>query len=406
MRISPLAQYLRPLLVATVFMLGACQGAEPGALETDRAAVEATMESARSPATEAKHSLPAQFDWMSLGKVTPAKDQDRHNACKSCWTFAAVGAIESKLLMMNEPAYDLSELQPMSCYSATIGNESHCNGATMVALHFWDNVGPKEEACTGGVHSSTTCEDLDRCPSLPFRTAGYYEVNAKLVDAIKTSLFDDGPSYFHFDVMSDFDTYWDTGKREQVYVQQSGSGAGGHAVLIVGWDDAKVGPNGAKGAWHCKNSWGATTGPNGDGTFWIAYSKHAQDLHFQMANVKLVKLCGTDADCDNLDFCDGQEQCVAGQCQGRSAWNATCQQATPVALNEPLDDFGTLGEKWFVVSREIRGWWISREVESRTIHVNGVVVRAGQMPLPAAVDGKYYFEFGPGSSTYGKFGIY
>lgn len=47
-------------------------------------------------------------------------------------------------------------------------------------------------------------------------------------------------------------------------------------VLLIGWDDAKQ-------AFLFKNSYGATSGPNGDGTFWMSYEDISR-LQFQMAN--------------------------------------------------------------------------------------------------------------------------
>ena len=79
--------------------------------------------------------------------------------------------------------------------------------------------------------------------------------------------------------------------------------------LLIGWDDAK-------GAFLCKNSWGGG-GPNGDGTFWISYADHANDLGFGMINFDVAALstCTSDAECDDGVYCNGAEACVAGACQ-------------------------------------------------------------------------------------------
>ena len=87
-----------------------------------------------------------------------------------------------------------------------------------------------------------------------------------------------GPSYFRYDVYDDFGRYWRTGNTGDVYRNVSNNKRGGHAVLIIGWSDSK-------GAYLCKNSWGETAGPNNDGTFWIAYDGHTNNLGMQMFNI-------------------------------------------------------------------------------------------------------------------------
>ena len=60
-------------------------------------------------------ALPTALDWRTKGKVTPVKNQ---GGCGSCWAFAGIAAIESRLLIeekldvntLAEP-FDLSEQQ-------------------------------------------------------------------------------------------------------------------------------------------------------------------------------------------------------------------------------------------------------------------------------------------------------
>ncbi len=206
--------------------------------------------------------------------VTPAKDQQD---CGSCWAFASVGAFESKLLIASQPTYDLSEEQQIACNT----EQSGCLGGSMDALQYWYSVGPMLESCTGyPSHTGVTgaCANVSGCSTLDYRTLGYYTVDMSDADEIKTSLTTDGPTYFRYDYYTDFQTFWDSGSSGDVYTQSQGTHNGGHAVLIIGWSDTKQ-------AWLLKNSWGANAGPNGDGTFWMAYSGHANDLAFGMANV-------------------------------------------------------------------------------------------------------------------------
>lgn len=56
--------------------------------------------------------LPKTMSWKDLGKVTPAKDQ---NKCGACWVFVATGATESYLAIQNGTLYDLSEEYLLEC---------------------------------------------------------------------------------------------------------------------------------------------------------------------------------------------------------------------------------------------------------------------------------------------------
>ncbi|MFP5213126.1 MAG: C1 family peptidase [Acidobacteriota bacterium] len=226
--------------------------------------------------------LPSAFSWADSGMVSSPKDQ---GYCGGCWAFAAVGAIESKILMMGGPLLDLSEQQQISCNTSMYG----CNGGTMSSLAYWNDKGPLDESCTGYPSyggSSYACSNLSGCGAEPYHTTGYYTVNMSNIGDVKTSLYNDGPTYFRFDVYQDFYNYWNYGSPGQVYTGSSGSIQGGHAVLLIGWDDAK-------GAWLLKNSWGESGGPNGNGTFWMAYSGHSGSLNFGMANVQVFSTAPT-----------------------------------------------------------------------------------------------------------------
>lgn len=278
-------------------------------------------------------ALPADFNWADYGVVTPPKDQKN---CGGCWSFASAGTFESKLLMKNYGEYDLSEQQQISCNTDMSG----CSGGSMSALKFWQNIGPMQEACTGYPSSGGAvpdCSEFSCCRTLGWNTTGYYTVKMT-VKNIKTSLYKDGPTYFRFDVYSDFNDFWNTAGSGQAYTQSYGSFEGGHAILLIGWSDSK-------GAWLLKNSWGAG-GPNGNGTFWMSYAGHANDLRFGMANVKIKQ--------QNILN-------IAGDYTGTEVGNIHCVD-NGVTTDTPIDNSGTLT----MYQKNAKIWWYAGSDFPRT----------------------------------------
>lgn len=219
----------------------------------------------------------SEFDARTRGWVTPSKNQ---GSCGSCWAYAAVGTIESRILKDGGPDVILSEQQQISCNA---NMEGCCGGSGSSLLFYYTNKpftlgsAPYAESGTRCPTKRTKhCKELQGAP-VNYLAAGYYTVQ-QTVDAMKTSLTLHGPSYFRYDVWDDFYTFWSNSAADGVYEQSSGANLGGHAVLLIGWSDVK-------GAWLLKNSWGPKSGPNQDGTFWMAYSGHKNDLGFQMFNI-------------------------------------------------------------------------------------------------------------------------
>ena len=134
-----------------------------------------------------------------------------------------------------------------------------------------------------------------------------------------------------------------------------------------------------------------STSTGGWGTWWASVSPDDS-------------LCSSSSDCEDGVFCNGAETCSAGQCISGVSWGNQCSNATPLVRYQYSGAFGT-GERWFVVSDTIAGWQ-ANGVYDRIIRVNGVVVRPGEMPLPAPINGKRYFQVTAGSFPYGSMSIW
>jgi hypothetical protein len=204
--------------------------------------------------------LAAGMDWRNHGGnfVTPIRDQ---GSCGSCWAFATAAALESTTLIANQtPGIDLNlaEQVLVSC-----GNSGSCNGGYIsTASDFFKNTGLPVETCYPYTATNGSCSSA--CPSWQssaYRISSwqYVATSSPTVEAIKNALYNYGPLVTTMAVYQDFFSYH-TG----IYSFVSGSLAGYHAVLIVGYDDPGQ-------YFIVKNSWGTWWGEAG--YFRIAYSE-------------------------------------------------------------------------------------------------------------------------------------
>ena len=57
-------------------------------------------------------SLPQDYDWVSMGAVTPIKNQEK---CGSCWSFSTTGSVEGVNYVSTGKLISLSEQQLIDC---------------------------------------------------------------------------------------------------------------------------------------------------------------------------------------------------------------------------------------------------------------------------------------------------
>jgi hypothetical protein len=108
------------------------------------------------------------------------------------------------------------------------------------------------------------------------------------------------------------------------------------------------------------------------------------------------------------DHCGGcSDPCPTGElCEGGSC--------TPVVVAEPCTpnyvvpdssgvttpNFGTTGPYCVKVNMSCVGGWGCNNTSGRTLMVNDQTTACGAMPLPAKVNGAWYFEFSAGNFNY------
>lgn len=224
-----------------------------------------------APATSLKTpSFDPEVDWTNRkGKsyVTPSKKQ---GSCGSCVSFATVGVLEAMVMIEKGLMLDLSEADQHFCSS---------HGTTCAG---WNDLDAFDQIKKRGV-----CDDA----AFPYATAfpnndiNYYYKNAtpyptckKVKDRelraikitnihnlgldqanVKYHLSNVGPVAASMCIYSDFFGY-----SKGVYHHVTGSYAGHHCIMIVGYSEEEQ-------CWICKNSWGDKWGMSG--FFKLAYGE-------------------------------------------------------------------------------------------------------------------------------------
>jgi C1A family cysteine protease len=207
-------------------------------------------------------ALPLHFDWRDAGVVSPVKDQGN---CGSCWAFSTVAALESIAMMQSgitNPPPDYSEQFLVSYNMLNQG----CDGGYMnVVSNFLKRVGVPSEDCLPYREE----DKISPFPCSDWKSEVTHLVTWSWVDpdveSLKAAVYEN-PITTTYLVYKDF-YYYESGVYEHVW----GKKEGGHAVLIVGWDNTEE-------CFIVKNSWGGDWGENG--YFKIAYSQVSNEVEF------------------------------------------------------------------------------------------------------------------------------
>ena len=211
------------------------------------------------------------WDWNAHGKVSPVK----HQTCGNCWAFAATAAYESSQLMRNNSMTDESEQYVNDCATADGGSDAgSCGGGLAVnAFQHMVRVGDAREADYPYTGTDKMCPAV--AANMKSIAWGFVDpsVDFPTRQQIKQALCTYGPLATRMRVVSDaIFSYTGGTPPHDVYNEHvnSDSDGGGHAVVIVGWDDNRQ-------AWLIKNSWDTDWGEGGFG--WIGYDSNRIGRH-------------------------------------------------------------------------------------------------------------------------------
>ncbi|HNW45429.1 MAG TPA: C1 family peptidase [Elusimicrobiales bacterium] len=209
---------------------------------------------APDPATR---TLPRTLDWRDFGGknfVTAPKSQAK---CGSCWAFAMTGALEAYVLRTkNIPGtdLDLSEQVLLSCSGA-----GTCKGGKLYPEFIKDKGLPAETAYPYAAQNGACSAAAAGWQAGAYKIADWGIIWGGSGDRLKRALAAYGPLTTSMLVFEDFKHY-----KSGVYSHVSGKYLGGHAVLLVGYNDDKQ-------YFIVKNSWGTKWGE--EGFFRISYSQ-------------------------------------------------------------------------------------------------------------------------------------
>ena len=209
------------------------------------------------PSAEMPSPTNPQFSWRE--KITPVRNQQ---FCGSCWAFAVAGSFEGSESLLNGETMDVAEQQLVNCVPAhpqTAGD--NCKGhLPYLAVEWLTGSGFAVEKDVPYTARMSACNAGFGKHELRAASWGFVDENdPRRVpdnDLLKRALVTHGPVTASVYVDEAFQSY-----AGGVFDQNS-PGRSNHAVVLVGWDDAR-------GAWHLRNSWGTNWGE--DGYMWIKY---------------------------------------------------------------------------------------------------------------------------------------
>lgn len=209
-------------------------------------------------------ALPQSWDWRAVrgsNWVSPPKNQ---GGCGSCVAFGVAAALEShQRIETSNPLLNIDTSEAALFFVP----ERQCNvgdprygWSIPSALDFLMDEGAcfEENYPYRGINQNA---ELIEGTELTLKITGYDSTTQ--ASQMKRWLCEEGPLVAGYTVYQDFDVYWGGGANG-VYTHVSGSVRGGHAIAVIGYDDAQS-------CWICKNSWGPTRG--NDGCFRIGYGQ-------------------------------------------------------------------------------------------------------------------------------------
>ena len=191
-------------------------------------------------------TIPAKKLWTNEGGVTVMKNQGK---CGSCWSFGAVGGVETRYFIKSKVLRNFAEKEYLDC--AYEGQRDGCKGGWMSDAYKYSNEHGGRLASTANypyVAVDGTCKGADTADAAIAFKIGKNIAVAKGESANIAALAE-GSIAMAFEVTNKFQQY-----RSGIIRDTTCTGRPNHAVTGVGYTETFV---------LVKNSWGSSWGDSG-----------------------------------------------------------------------------------------------------------------------------------------------
>jgi len=216
--------------------------------------------------------LPSKFSYRDIKKIPRIQNQGN---LSTCWAFAALSALESKLMPEQKLSFSVDN---MSSNNGYVGNQTDGGDYTRAIAYLASWKGPvleSDDPYGDGIHP-TDLKAVKHVQEVQIIDSKNFEMIKKAVfmyGGVESSLYSSMAS------SNESSVYYNKNNYSYCYI---GTQKPNHDVVIVGWDDnySKANFNGnleGDGAFLCMNSWGPNFGDGG--LFYVSYYDSNIGMH-------------------------------------------------------------------------------------------------------------------------------
>ena len=202
--------------------------------------------------------FPEVYDMRDSSWLTPVKSQ----SAGGCWAYSTMGAVESRLLVLDSGTYNLSDNNLKYCHKY-IPERSTNGNHWMSSAYFARRSGPyleTEDPYPGGTSGPENCPN-DLSAQFYIHQSRYPP--SQDINTMKQTVLDWGAVWSLLYYNS---TYLNLTDNTYYY---SSTHEVNHAGCVVGWDD-NISTAGGTGAWIVRNTYGSGWADNG--YYYISYN--------------------------------------------------------------------------------------------------------------------------------------